>query len=176
MRHGRIRGYETKRFIGQTDVPLDDHGRNQAMSWQNPLSHFNVESVCSSGLKRCRETASLAIPESNIRIEPRLNEIDMGTWDGKPFAEIKEKMPTEFETRGKDICGFRPPGGESFLDLQKRVLPVFNEYKKKELPCLLMVTHAGVIRVLLCHIQGMPPEDLFKIRPEYGQVFVISSG
>ncbi len=68
----------------------------------------------------------------------------------------------EFEARGKDICGFRPPGGESFLDLQERVFPVFNEYRKKDHACQLMVTHAGVIRVLLCHIQGLPPEDLFK--------------
>ena len=71
------------------------------------------------------------------------------------------------------------------MDLSDRIFPFFNSLKKAGLdhkithgqrdPCskILVVTHAGVIRTLISHILEMNPEDLFKIKLVYGELFVL---
>ena len=185
LRHGRIEGYGTKRFIGQTDVLLDDLGKSQAKTWHKALTSIHFNAVYSSSLKRCCQTAQLVCPKQNINIDNRLNEINMGNWDGKTFDEIKKKSLEEFEKRGSQIYQFRPANGESFKDLSDRIFPFFNSLETaglnhgithgQEDPCtnILVITHAGVIRLLICHILEMNPEDLFKIKLVYGELFIL---
>ncbi len=180
MRHGRIAGDGKKRFIGHTDVPLDESGRTQARTWHNACGAIPFGLIYSSALQRCRETASLVCPDRQINVDPRLNEINMGTWDGKSFEEIKATMPLEFERRGQKMYHFRPPDGESFQDLFNRVYPFFTNNINKQPPHkrhrILVLTHAGVIRSVVCHLLRMnPATDLFTIPLDYGQLFVISS-
>ncbi|MDA3916135.1 MAG: histidine phosphatase family protein [Deltaproteobacteria bacterium] len=185
LRHGRIEGHGTKRFIGQTDVLLDDLGKSQATAWHKALASIHFNAVYSSSLKRCYKTAQLVCPKQNIDIDNRLNEINMGNWDGKTFDEIKKKRLEEFEKRGSQIYQFRPANGESFKDLSDRIFPFFNSLETADLnqeithgqedPCsnILVITHAGVIRTIICHILEMNPEDLFKIKLAYGELFVL---
>ncbi len=197
LRHGQITGHETKRFIGQTDVCLDNQGKNQALKWHKAFASSRFNAVYSSSLKRCLDTAQLVCPKHDIHIDHRLNEINMGEWDGKTFAEIKNENPEEFKQRGCQFYQFRPLNGENFKDLHDRAFPFFNELGEKQAQLkiktsqnitgtsrihnrdcipgnkILVVTHAGVIRVLLCHILGMNPENLFDIKLEYSQLFVI---
>ena len=185
LRHGRIEGHGTKRFIGQTDVFLDDLGKSQAKTWHKALASIHFNAIYSSSLKRCCKTAQLVCPKQNINIDNRLNEINMGNWDGKTFDEIKKKRLEEFEKRGSRIYKFRPSNGESFKDLSDRIFPFFNSLETaglnheithgQENPCsnILVITHAGVIRTLICHILEMNPEDLFKIKLVYGELFVL---
>jgi len=180
LRHGQIQGHETKRFTGgRTDTPLDDIGRAQAISWQRPFSEIRFGAIYSSELKRCIETAELICPEKEIDIDPRINEIDMGTWDGKSFAELCETMPQQFERRGSQIDHFRPPGGESFNDLSDRVLPFFKGCgeagESQQLNRILVVTHAGVIRVLVSSLLGINLKQIFQIKIDYCQLFLISN-
>jgi len=185
LRHGRIEGHETKRFIGQTDALLDDLGKSQAVAWNKALASIHFNTVYSSSLKRCCQTAQLVCPKQNINIDNRLNEINMGNWDGKTFDEIKKKRVEEFEKRGSQIYQFRPANGESFKDLSDRIFPFFNSLETaglnheithgQENSCsnILVITHAGVIRTLICHILEMNPKDLFKIKLVYGELFVL---
>ncbi len=197
LRHGQIKGYGTKRFIGQTDVSLDNQGKNQALQWHKAFASIRFSAVYSSSLKRCIDTAQLVCPQHDIHIDHRLNEINMGQWDGKTFAEIKKNIPKEFKKRGSQIYQFRPANGESFKDLSHRIFPFFNKIEEQQArlkiktskeitdtskicnkTCItgnkiLVVTHAGVIRVLLCHILGMKPEALFDVKLEYGQLSVL---
>ncbi len=185
LRHGRIEGYGTQRFIGQTDVFLDDLGKSQANTWHKALDSIHFSAVYSSSLKRCCKTAQLVCPKQNINIDNRLNEINMGNWDGKSFDEIKKKRLEEFEKRGSRIYQFRPVNGESFKDLSDRIFPFFNSLETAGLNheithgqedlCsnILVVTHAGVIRLLICRILEMNPEYLFKIKLAYGELFVL---
>ncbi len=185
LRHGRIEGHGTKRFIGQTDVLLDDLGKSQAATWNKAFDSIHFNAVYSSSLKRCCQTAQLVCPKQNINIDNRLNEINMGNWDGKTFDEIKKKRLEEFEKRGSQIYQFRPANGESFKDLSDRVFPFFNSLEKAGLnheialgqedpySNILVITHAGVIRTLICHILEMNPKDLFKIKLAYGELFVL---
>ena len=67
------------------DIPLDYTGREQARSWQAPLAAVGFKQVYTSALTRCRETVALACPDSTPVIDRRLNEIDLGEWDGREF-------------------------------------------------------------------------------------------
>jgi probable phosphoglycerate mutase len=172
LRHGRIQGAGEKRFIGNTDMDLDDIGISQARYWHQALAPLIIDTIYSSGLTRCRHTATIIAGDRTVIPDPALNEIRLGQWDGRTFEEIKQQDPDGFRQRGDHLDTFRPPGGESFLALQNRVLPFFNQCLRKH-GTPLFVTHAGVIRVILCHVTGLALKDLFQIPMAYGQLVVL---
>ena len=174
LRHGQIKGCEEKRYIGKTDVDLDSTGFLQAEYWENQFSLLKIDAIYSSTLVRCINTAKVISQNNEIITESTLNEINMGTWDGKTFAQIKTEYPKEFEKRGEKIDTFRPPRGESFYDLSCRALPFFKNLNNKLEENILVVTHAGVIRTILSNIMEIELKNLFQIKVSYGELFVIS--
>lgn len=173
LRHGQIEGSGTRRFIGQTDIPLDNTGREQARAWQAPLAAIGFKQVYTSALTRCRKTAAFACPDSTPVIDRRLNEINLGEWDGLDFEHIKTNYPDLFEQRGRDIYGFCPPAGESFKELFHRVSPFFNELSLSS--HTLLVTHAGVIRAMCCFWAGKKMASLLSFKTHYAQLFVLAA-
>ncbi|MFH1027815.1 MAG: alpha-ribazole phosphatase [Pseudomonadota bacterium] len=170
LRHGDSRPDAVRRFIGKTDHPLNETGREQAEYWCRALSHIHFNRICCSNLKRSVETAriigrQLCVP---ITILPDLREIDLGRWDGMPVNEVRRQFPKEYEQRGRDLAGYRPAGGESFNDLSARVAPAFEEVVQQNRGDLLIVGHAGVNRTILCHLLGMPLANLFRLEQGYG--------
>ena len=174
LRHGRIRGHDSRRYLGSTDLPLDDLGRLQARWWGETFKSIRFAGVFSSRLERCLETAALAVPRQKILATSRLNEIHMGDWEGKSFGEIRQQYPKEYESRGQAMDRFRPENGENFNDVLNRIWPFFTDLELKKPGKVLVVTHAGVIRTLVSRILGIYPKGLFHIRPEYGQLYVLS--
>lgn len=159
--------------MGRTDIPLDETGREQALFWKKSFEHLEFEKIYTSSLLRCRDTEDIICTGKEYQIDSRLNEIDLGTWDGKSFDHIKKTMPEMFQKRGEEIESFRPPGGESFNDLYKRVSPFFEELRQNlKKPCLV-ITHSGVIRVMICKYLGMDPDQLFKIKFGYSHLFLL---
>ena len=176
LRHGSIQNdHAPKRFIGQTDLPLTERGRQQARYWKTRLAEAALDGICCSDLARCRETAHIiAQNESPPVIEvPELREIDLGQWDGLSFGRVRQSWPAAFRQRGQDIADFRPPDGESFSDLRQRVIPAFEKMMDQSIGNLLIVAHAGVNRVILCHLLGMPIGHLFRISQSPGAMNVI---
>ena len=176
LRHGDI-GADTdeKRFIGQTDLPLSDMGRHQAHYWRHCLAEASPDHIIASDLRRCMETALIIAAERGIPVTPRaeLREILLGKWDGMTFRRVRDHWPDAFQNRGRDLARFRPPGGESFLDLQQRVIPPFEQAVLRTGKLILIVAHAGVNRMVLCHLLGMPVENLFRIAQDRGAMNLI---
>lgn len=161
-------------------MPLDETGRSQALFWKKALARIQFDSIYTSTLSRCRETAAIICPLSqkkeakqNIYFDDRLNEINLGTWDGQSFGHIKAAMPELFDQRGKEIRQFCPPEGESFADLYERVSPFFKNLCQNLAAPVLVITHSGVIRVMLCQYLGLNPTQLLTIKPGYGDLFVL---
>ncbi|WP_372677280.1 histidine phosphatase family protein [Desulfosarcina sp.] len=176
LRHGELlRETEERRFIGQTDLPLSHMGRRQAKYWCKCLSDVPIAHIISSDLSRCMESARILCAARPIIVKPlaRLREINLGGWDGMTFRRVRERWPDAFGQRGTEMARFRPPGGESFLDLQQRVVPAFEQAVDQAAGNLLMVAHAGVNRMILCHLLGMPPENLFRIAQGCGAMNLI---
>lgn len=174
-RHGDSRQDEVKRYIGQCDPPLNPCGREQARFLNRQLANIDFRRIYCSDLLRCRQTARIVAGSKGRGLRPlkALREIALGAWDGHPVREIQRRFPGEYERRGSSIIDYRPPGGESFADLQARVIPAFLDVMQRETGPILMVGHAGVNRVILCHVLQRPLDTLFEIRQAYGCVNII---
>ncbi|KAF5091236.1 Adenosylcobalamin/alpha-ribazole phosphatase [anaerobic digester metagenome] len=170
VRHGQIESKSEKAYIGQSDLPLSPEGVEQAEKLQEQFKPIPLDCAYSSPLCRCVETLDILLGGRSI---PRftidaLQEINMGDWDGKSFAEIKELYLERFEQRGRELDVFAPPAGESFVSLQQRVLPVFAEMvKENDAKSIVILTHAGVIRVILAKLFGLTIKEVFKWKIPY---------
>jgi alpha-ribazole phosphatase len=175
FRHGAIESHGKKRLVGSTDVPLNETGRKQALSWCTALEHVGYRRMYCSDLVRARQSAEiLATTANRTAIVSRwLREIDLGVWDGLTIDEVKTRFPGEWEKRGLNIAEYRTPGGESFTDLSQRVLPEFDAITDNSDDTIVVVGHAGVNRVILCHVLGMPINHLFRLRQDYGALTII---
>jgi probable phosphoglycerate mutase len=176
LRHGAIQQpKEGKRYIGWLDPPLNRTGFAQAVAWSNYFSKMELDAICCSDLVRCRATAGIIGARLSIesQVFPELREICLGTWEGKSLERVKQLYPRQFQKRGEDLADYRPPGGESFRDLQNRVWPPFEAVIRRLQKRSLIVTHAGVIRVLLCRLLEMPLENLFLFGLSFGALTII---
>ncbi|MCF8068485.1 MAG: alpha-ribazole phosphatase [Desulfobacterales bacterium] len=176
VRHGRIIKQTKKQYIGQIDYPLNETGYQQALLLQQIFAFVHIDQIVSSDLSRSRETADIiAAPHKmDVNLYPEFREIDLGNWDGFIFEHIKKTYPDEYEQRGSDLSGFRPPGGESFMDLRQRVMTKFNDLVHNSDGNTIIVSHAGVIRVILCDLLGVHLNSVFQIGQHYGAVNIIS--
>ena len=179
LRHGRIlpEGSE-RRYIGQTDVPLSSEGVRQACLLQTEFGGKDISSVFCSDLIRSIDTAKI-ICESLTKkmvIRADLREIRMGDWEGKTFREIAQCYPEEHAKRGANIASYRIPGAESFGECQSRIIAAFSDIIDATEKDVIIVGHAGVNRVLLCHVLGMPIDNLFRISQDYECINILAGG
>ncbi len=170
VRHGATQMEGPRRFIGQVDPPLGEHGRQQADQTGQMLAGLNLVGIFSSDLVRAWQTAEYISRFHALAVTPlpELREIALGAWDGLSMRQVKTEQQRAWQDRGKNFAGFRPPGGESFGDLQRRVVPALTGLAARVTGKLLLVTHAGVIRVFLCHVLGRPLQALFDYKLDYG--------
>jgi len=170
VRHGKIDTGGVKRFIGRTDLPLNENGRKQAALLRESLSGVQFNAVFCSHLDRSVSTARIICEKQPVQptVNKQLGEIHLGDWEGMSFDEIRSLYPAEFDRRGIDIVNHRPSGGESFAQCAGRVIPALNEILTRWDGRVLIVGHAGVNRMIICHLLGIPPANLFKIRQDYG--------
>ena len=158
-----------RRFLGQSDPPLSPCGVGQAHALAERVEAVHFDAVYSSDLQRCVMTAAIVSKDTGPDIQelPELREIDIGRWEGMSPDEVKRLFPAEHARREQDLVGFTFPDGESFRDLQARVLPPFRRIMDSDAQNILVVSHKGVNRALLAHLLGMPLEDLFSIPQTY---------
>jgi probable phosphoglycerate mutase len=167
IRHGAVGDGAEERFLGAADLPMSPAGEAQVRELAARLRLRAIpDAIYCSDLSRSLRTAELLADESAIpiRVRPALREIEMGDWQGLSRREIAERRPEDYAARGRDIANFRPRGGESFADLAARVLPCWRELvEDRETQVVAIAGHAGVNRVILCHLLGAPLANLFRI-------------
>jgi probable phosphoglycerate mutase len=165
-RHGRTEWNAEGRFQGQLDPPLDAEGRNQAVQAAPHLVATGLSPddtlVVSSDLTRAAETgatltALLGVP---LRLDERLREHGMGSWEGLTRDEVAERFPDQYADwlAGRPIVG---RGGEEASEVADRALAAL-----AELPAAataVVVTHGGTAGRLL--------ERLLELGPDHRRVF-----
>jgi broad specificity phosphatase PhoE len=114
IRHGETLWSETGQCDGRVDVPLSDHGREQARQLQAPLREIVFAHVLVSPLARVRETCALAGLGPAAKIDPDLVEWSYGDFEGKTPEEIQSRRP------GWNLWEHGAPGGESPADVSAR--------------------------------------------------------
>jgi len=163
------------RCIGRTPVSLSLKGKEQAAEVAESLRDLKFSRLCVSPSERAMDTLSplAATLSMEPAIVPALDEINMGKWDGLSFFDIKEAYPEAYEARGSQFGDFRPPGGESFNDVADRSLSILFQLAREEQP-IFAVTHAGVIRSVLCRVTDHPMDDLFHYSPGHVRCTVLA--
>lgn len=178
IRHGQAGDQRIKRYIGQKDTRLTRQGKNQVQALAQCLAPVPIERIVCSDLTRCVQTAGILAHAHGLAFESyaSLREISLGDWEGLPMAQIRQNDPEAFEQRGRDLADYRPPGGESFSDLQDRVLPVFSTLLAKARGAVAVVSHAGVNRVMLCHWLGLSVDKVFSLGQDPGCFNIVQPG
>lgn len=176
VRHGAVEfAASGKHYIGQLDLALSAQGVGQAESLREKLRYVSLSAVFCSDLARSVATAKIVAEPHGLPAEPKkaLREISLGSWEGLSFNEVCTRDREAYEERGRDIVNFRPPGGESFFDCTCRVIPALFDILRSTRGDILIVGHAGINRILLCHAMGKALENLFEIKQDYGCLSVI---
>ena len=162
LRHGDVEG--GRKYRGQLDDPLSELGWKQLHA--TTKNKQNWQYIVTSPLKRCSEFAhELAkIHTLPIQTEPEFKEVSFGLWEGKTVDELLETEADEIKKYWDDPINTTPPQGENLLAFEKRVLSgweqMLNDFQGQH---ILLISHAGVMRMILCHILGMPLTELFKL-------------
>ena len=171
LRHGTLLPNPERRFIGQSDIPLSEEGRRQAMYWRHALADVPFDEVWTSDLTRCREMTTLVTGERRlpVSVEPAFREICLGRWEGLTKAQVEERFPGALAERGRDLWNYVPVGGESFAMLADRVLAALRR-RLSALPpdgTALLTGHAGVNRVILMRYLALCMDDFFALPQPY---------
>jgi len=122
--------------------------------------------IVTSPLLRCREFAIRTgdAAELPVEVDDDWQEIDYGDWDGMPADEWRRVAADQFKAFREDLSALAPPNGEPFSRFRDRVLAAWDKLVEYEDGAhLLIVTHGGVLRVVLPHVLGMPLNRSFPL-------------
>ena len=163
IRHGEPVG--GRKYRGQIDDPLSEKGWAQM---RNAVGNFaQWQHIVSSPLSRCHEFA-LSLAQQHaipLSVEPELKEAGFGAWEGRTSAEISATDADLLFNFKRDPVTYRPAGAEAIADFYQRVSQAWDELTAIHAgQHILIVCHAGVIRMILAHILEMPPANAYRIQ------------
>jgi broad specificity phosphatase PhoE len=148
VRHGETEWNVLEKLQGQTDIALNDVGREQARRLAARLSGEALDVVLSSDLQRAMETAAIiAGPHAlDVRAEPRLRQSSRGAWEGKTLDEIRLLCGGTVTDEQLEY----PPGGETREQFVGR-LRAFLDAVRRDYAGLsvLAVAHGHILRYLI---------------------------
>lgn len=157
------------RCYGHTDVPLADTFATEAALLQTKLPDAPLGwQVLSSPATRCRRLAEVLWPGAAVVEDARLRELHFGDWENRLWAELP---PEELNPWMADFVHQSPPGGESFAGLHERTGALLAELlATPPTQPVALVTHAGVVRSLLCYALALPLAQAFQLAIDFATV------
>lgn len=160
----------TGTFCGQSDPPVNAAGHRQIQRLAESLCLEPIATIFTSDLQRSVTTAgtlaeSFAIPYIT---RPALREIDFGRWEGLTWEEI-EKLDLTFAKQWLEAFPYlTPPDGESFEKFEARVIAeTIYLLRQSESSSIAVVTHAGVMRVVLRTLCGLDEKTAWALTKAY---------
>lgn len=157
---------------GITDVPLAPTFLSELESIRRNLTSEPFDAIFSSPLNRCTKLANELFPEVPIQIDDRLTELDFGNWEMTSWNTIFQSP--EGKVWFADYAHSACPGGESFTDLIKRGKTFLDDLRCTNFLNVIIFTHAGMIRAMMCLIQHKTAEEAFQTPLIYGQTLSIN--
>ncbi len=176
IRHGRLNHTESNVFTGQSDIPLSEKGRKETLSYLTLMKKNNISLLVSSDLSRTTEPAmeySKHLKCLHI-VKKELREINAGDWESKTFQEVMLTSNDYLQKRYANPVKVPFPNGESLQDLKKRVVNTISTLLKNNLgQNILLIGHAGVIRIIILSYLKLPLSKFFCLEVDYGSLSAI---
>ena len=166
-RHGNTDWNAGHRVQGQTDVPLNDLGHQQAVDAAELLVKFRPEAIVASDLRRAADTAAALAALTGLPVshDKRLRERYFGAWQGLTMAEVAQTRPEEHArwTAGADVIG---GDVETLDDLGERVADALRDAAGLARPggTVVVATHGAAARQGVGHLLGWPSAQLRTLR------------
>ena len=174
IRHGMTPGNEEHRYIGRTDEPLSQKGREQLLTLQKKGVYPAAACVAASPLERCRQTAELLDPGQAPCVFDQFREMDFGAFEGHNYEELKADVRYQAWIDSNGTLPF--PGGESNEAFRKRCCQAFQriteglqkqEEKTGQTLRAAVVVHGGTIMAILERF-GTPKKNYFDYQVKNG--------
>jgi probable phosphoglycerate mutase len=181
VRHGETDWNLAGRLQGSHDIPLNDLGREQAAQTARVIERLSGDPLplgyVASPLGRAAQTmailrSELGLPPDSFRRDDRLKEVSFGRWEGSTWPDLRRRDPVSVAARDADPWNYVPPGGESYAMLMARVLAAIADIAQDT----VVVTHGGVVRVLLHALAGMPETQATEQPVRQGAVYLVEDG
>jgi broad specificity phosphatase PhoE len=170
VRHGESEGNRDRTFTQSADVPLTAVGREQARAAACRIArHYRPTRLVASPFARAWETAEIIgeVLRLAVQEEPGLREQSFGVFAGQPYTVMLSDAAYHEGPRWH----WRPPGGESLLDVFERAVPAFERLTRdtggEE---VVVVSHGGVMLALCAYVTGS--WDDLVVTPNAGIVVV----
>ncbi len=158
IRHGQSVGNRDHVFLGHTDMPLTELGREQARLAGQYIKKMGIkiDAVYASPLSRAYETACIASGESSPVAKDDLREIYAGVWEGMLYEDIIEKYGEDYGVWFTDLGNAKPTGGETVAALSRRVVDAVLEIAAQNAgKTVLIGSHATPVRMLEAYARGL---------------------
>ncbi len=179
IRHGENDFVKTGRMAGHTpNVNLNERGQQQAAELAEALKDVPLAAIYSSPLERAVQTAEpiAAIRNLNINIRQGIIESYIGDWQGLELKKAS-KLP-EWKLVQRSPSRFRFPNGESFQEMQTRVVSEIETIAASHQPheIVALVFHADPIKLAIAYYLGMPLDNFQRIGIDTASVSVLHLG
>ena len=170
-RHGETVWHAENRYAGVSDIPLTEHGLEQARALAAWAKDANLDAVYSSPLQRATTTASSSAEAAGVHlsIDSRLIEIDWGQGEGLTRVEMAAAFPAAYESFVANPASSPLPDGESGQAAIERVMPALDEIVHRYPGGrVLVVGHSTLTRLIIATVTGMDLDRYRSTMPHVG--------
>ena len=180
IRHGENEFVKTGKLPGHLPgIHLNERGQKQARALGEALKDIPLKAIYSSPLERAMETAEPVATSHQLKIiqEPGLRDANVGKWEGKSLKVLR--LTNAWKVVQHSPSRFQFPEGESFMDLQTRIVNALeNIVKKHNKPkdIIAVVFHADPIKLAVAHFLGLPLDHFQRLSCDTGSVSALYVG
>jgi broad specificity phosphatase PhoE len=180
IRHGENDYVRTGKMAGHIPgVHLNERGQKQAQALGEALKEVPLKAIYSSPLERALETAEPIAASHNLQIiqEAALMDANVGKWEGKSLKALR--LTNAWKIVQHSPSRFQFPDGESFVDLQTRLVNVLERIVKKynkPKDIVAVVFHADPIKLVVAHFLGLPLDHFQRLSCDTGTLTALYAG
>ena len=168
IRHGKTEANERRLYCGSTDLPLSEAGREELKALRYAIT---PKRFVTSGMKRTDETLQILFGDVPYAVDTRFREVDFGSFEMKSYDQLKEDPAYQAWLTGDNEANV-PPGGESGIQMTRRVLEAFREIPDGT----ALITHGGVIAAIMASLFPAEGKHRYQWQPQNGHGYEIASG
>jgi alpha-ribazole phosphatase len=179
VRHGTTEYNSDRRFMGHSDIELSNTGRWQIERLGNYLKDGKIDAVYTSDLKRTMNSARIITGDRDLGIIscPELREMNYAVCEGLTYSEIDRDYPDVAEKCTHFTLELEFPDGEKFrefIDRSGAFLERLKKHKPKE--TILIVSHNGPLKILICRLLNIGMEHWWQIRIDVASLSIMETG
>ena len=166
IRHAEAEGNLYRRIQGHWNGQVTPRGTRQIDALAERFREIPVDAVYSSDLQRTMDTAGAILKYHDLTLEttPRLREVCLGCWEGRPWGDVEYEMPQQMFYFNHDPARWIIPQAERFEAAQERMKSILAEIAAKhDGQTVAAVSHGMAIRSFLAAVLGIPSAEIDRL-------------